>query len=950
MKHDCKLINRYSIIMAPAFFNKLRIVALAAFVVLAPSLFAQSNDEQEFYLVGDYNGWVHMGDDPKFAQGDDGLWHKTVSLRTDQGIKVVNVEQILFSANLSTPNNAVTDEMIKTQTPIVLQAKGSANDDDDLTAHPIIYLQTEATREFMLEAETMTLTVAGVPHDITLTPVTQGTAQLSTRSARWGENVTITINPMGGYSLKDIEVKAEDGSLIAVIDEVFEMPDQPVTVTVTYEESRWGTCGDNLTWRVNESYSTLSIEGNGPMYDYERYTQPWLNFKDRITDLYIDEGAETLGAFAFCGMQNLTNSIDIPNGVVSIGESCFEYTKISGVHLPSSITSIGKNAFNGTEITVLNLEDCTSPEFTTLPESVFQNTSLNTITIPANITSFGDNSFADNYILEEVTLLCAGTPQLGGNVFGDVVATLRVDNVEVYHAIRKVGSQWGGAREFTILPLDEKSFRYAVIEGIEDGYAYTGQPIELAPRLILCDEELSPDDYGLKYYKDDDEVNVVQEAGTYRCVFTPAAGTDYKDDIVKTFIVSSGGFAYVDENGEPQLLPTGTYTELSEEMATLTSGWYVVSSDVTIGKRIEVEDGTKILLCDGTTLTAERGIHCSNKELGIYGQSGNTGKLFTNGYDSGAGIGGNVHELGPILTINGGNIIATSDNSSAAIGGGDQGYWSGVYGSNVSVTINGGIVTAVANGYGAGIGGGGSEESTYISIAGSGGIIALNGGQVSASSVYGYGIGPGTIKDFAANEGEKGSISFGWRESSDVFFVTSVCGNLVFNKNLAIDGEYIRATQDNVNQKGAFKLLPANVIDIVEGIEHGSVEMDQNACPVGETKQFKVYVYPDVDYELAEIKAYITGGDSVHDSAPHFAPGSDNEVPLTKDGEHEYSFDMPNANVTIHAAFKEITPTGIADLEIDAPCGDKRYNVMGQPVGGDYRGIVIEKGRKVITK
>lgn len=935
--------------MPTTFFIKLKIAAAATFVVLATTVFAQ--DEQSFYLIGDYNGWVHMGDDPKFSMGDDGLWHKTLNLRTDQGVKVVNIEQTLYSATLSTPHNSVTDEMIKSQTPIPLEAKGSADDDDDLIAQPIIYLQTEGTREFVLESETMTLTVIGTPHSLSLTPVTQGTAHLSTYSARWGEDVTITFEPMDGYSLSNIEVKAEDGSLITVIDEVFEMPDQPVSVTVTFEETRYGKCGDNLYWQVNNDYSTLTIQGSGPMYDYQMYTQPWLNFKDRITELYINDGIETLGSFAFCGMNNLTNSVSIPNGVVSIGESCFEYAGISSVNLPSSIQSLGKNAFNNARITAINLEDCTAPELTTLPEGVLQHTDINTITIPANITAFEDNAIASNDALSDVTLLSANISQLGNNAFGDITATLRVDNVDVYHAIHKVGAKWGGANCFTILPLDEKSFHYAFIEDISGGYIYTGQPIELTPQLILCDEVLSPDNYDLKYYKDEEEVDAVVDLGTYRCEFTPAAGTDYKDEISKTFIVSNEFYNFIDENGEEQTLPKGNYTELTEDMLTLKNGWYVINSNITITERIEVvEDGAKILLCDGYTLTAERGIHCSNKEFGIYGQSENNGKLIAVGYDSGAAIGGNIHENGPILTINGGNILATSDNSSAAIGGGDQGRWSGTYGSNIKITINGGVVTALSRGYGAGIGGGGCEESVYNLKGGDGGIITLNGGQVDASSDFGYGIGPGRIKDFADNDGESGNISFGWNKPSDLITMTSVSGALVFNKIFAIDGEYIKATQDNVNKKFYIKLVPANAIDIAEGIENGSVEIDQNACPIGEAKQFKVYVYPDQDYELNEIKVYINNDNSTQHNNSLIAPRDNNEVPITKDGEHEYSFEMPNASVIITASFKEITPTGVIDIDTVAPSSNKRYNLMGQPVDENYKGIIIIDGKKLIIK
>ena len=941
--------------MATTIFNRLRSAAVAVLLILASSPFADiyaattSSDDLEFYLIGDYNGWVHYGDEPKFTLGDDGLWHKTLSLRTDQGIKVVNVYQRLFSS----ANHLVTDEMIKTKTPITLEEKGDANDDDDLIAPPIIYLQNEATREFILDGDVMALTVVGLPHDLTLTPVTQGTAQLSTRSARWGDEVTISYEPMGGYSLKSIEVKCEDGSTVGVIDEVFEMPDQPVTVTVTFEETRSGQCGDNLSWWVNETYDYLSIQGNGPMYDYEMYNQPWLNFRDKITDLSIGDGVESLGAYAFLGMSSLTIPINIPNSVVSIGENCFEYSKISSVQLPATITSIGENAFHFTEITAVNLEECTSSEFTTLPEGVFQHTSLSTITIPANVTSLGDNSIADNYSLQNVTLLCETTPQLGSNVFGGVRATLMIDNVDVYHAIHKEGSHWGNADEFTIRPLDDKSFRYAVIEGIENGYVYTGEPLPLAPQLLLCDEVVSATNYDIKYYKDGNEVQQVIDTGTYSCEFTPTDGSGYHDSVSKSFLVADGGIAYIDENGNEQILPNGLFTEFADEMDVLENKWYVVNSDAYVSSRIEVsEDGAKILLCDGCTLTAVQGIHCSNKELSIYGQSGNTGKLIAVGNESNAGIGGDIHESGPVLTINGGDLVVTSsyEHSAAAIGGGDQGYWSGTYGSNNSVTINGGKVEALAGGYGAGIGGGGSDDSDSSVRGGSGGVIVINGGQVEASSQYGYGIGPGRIHDFSERDGEPGSITLGWRNPTDFIQMSLVFGNLLFNNNFAIDGYYEKAVPENVNEKYYLTLLPANVIEIEEGIENGSVEMDYNACPIGEAKQFSVYVYPDQDYVLAEIKAYIKDSSNARGSVAHFTPSGNQEVPLSKVSEHEYTFDMPDGSVMIEASFVKETTTGVVDIDAVVPKSGQRYNLLGQPVDQHYKGVVIVDGKKLILK
>lgn len=44
------------------------------------------------------------------------------------------------------------------------------------------------------------------------------------------------------------------------------------------------------------------------------------------------------------------------------------------------------------------------------------------------------------------------------------------------------------------------------------------------------------------------------------------------------------------------------------------------------------------------------------------------------------------------------------------------------------------------------------------------------------------------------------------------------------------------------------------------------------------------------------------------------------------------------------------TVTGIVDIDAAEPKCGQRYNVMGQPVGRDYKGIVIENGKKIIER
>ena len=127
---------------------------------------------------------------------------------------------------------------------------------------------------------------------------------------------------------------------------------------------------------------------------------------------------------------------------------------------------------------------------------------------------------------------------------------------------------------------------------------------------------------------------------------------------------------YIDENGYPQ---SHEATELSSGSTSLSAGWYCVSSIVEIGSRITCTGDVHLILCDGATLTAPKGItvNSGSANLSIYGQSGGTGALLINGVRSGySGIGGSKSNGSGFITINGGTVTAIGGNYSSGIGGG----------------------------------------------------------------------------------------------------------------------------------------------------------------------------------------------------------------------------------------------------------------------------------------
>lgn len=221
--------------------------------------------------------------------------------------------------------------------------------------------------------------------------------------------------------------------------------------------------------------------------------------------------------------------------------------------------------------------------------------------------------------------------------------------------------------------------------------------------------------------------------------------------------------SYLDADSQVKTCPSATEVTSTTTTWTATEGqaWYVVNSDVTIAQRITVIGDVHLILEDGKTLTAKKGIYVgSGNSLTIYGQSGNTGKLVAKvQYASNcAGIGGSSGDEAAhgAITINGGDIEVTGGVYAAGIG---SGYNSASYSStnttpNQTITINGGKVKATGDTYAAGIGGGYANKIP-------GGDIVITGGTVNATGgTKAAGIGSG-YSDWQESNGRSITISGG---------------------------------------------------------------------------------------------------------------------------------------------------------------------------------------------
>ena len=153
-----------------------------------------------------------------------------------------------------------------------------------------------------------------------------------------------------------------------------------------------GTCGDNLTWKLDNG--TLTISGTGEMKNYSgnlNQSAPWHSNIKSIKSVVIEKGVTNIGDYAFSWCNSLT-SITIPNSVISIGRDAFDNcSSLTSITIPNSITSIGYGAFEAcsglTSVTIPN-------SLTSISDSVFSRCdSLTSITIPSSVTSIGTGTF-----------------------------------------------------------------------------------------------------------------------------------------------------------------------------------------------------------------------------------------------------------------------------------------------------------------------------------------------------------------------------------------------------------------------------------------------------------------------------------------------------------------------------------------------------------------------------
>lgn len=220
-----------------------------------------------------------------------------------------------------------------------------------------------------------------------------------------------------------------------------------------------GSCGDNITWKIDLIECKLEITGTGEMPNYwtsGTKLAPWNSYKDSIKTVTISEGITSIGEYAFYSFCNYScdnlTSVSLPSTLNSIGSGAFYCceslesivitfygcTALQTVMLPKNLANIRRMAFTGSGLisiaipdSVMTIEkfaffDCRSLENVTLGKYAFYGSSAAKIAIPGSVTEINYNAFEACASLTEITLpLELGT--IGQHAFKDCTSFVSFD-------------------------------------------------------------------------------------------------------------------------------------------------------------------------------------------------------------------------------------------------------------------------------------------------------------------------------------------------------------------------------------------------------------------------------------------------------------------------------------------------------------------------------------------
>lgn len=172
-----------------------------------------------------------------------------------------------------------------------------------------------------------------------------------------------------------------------------------------------------ITWDLDETSGTLTINGSGLMEDYEDASAaPWFASKDSIRNIQVNNGVTSIGSNAFRGYNNL-ETISLPDTLTKIGDYAFY--------------QINAETDAAASLNITRTEDDIAITYSVLSGK--------------NLTSIGDYAFAGANLETEYAFGETATPlaSIGAYAFADTDYLTRPDSDDIsalYPKLTSIGS------------------------------------------------------------------------------------------------------------------------------------------------------------------------------------------------------------------------------------------------------------------------------------------------------------------------------------------------------------------------------------------------------------------------------------------------------------------------------------------------------------------------------
>lgn len=271
---------------------------------------------------------------------------------------------------------------------------------------------------------------------------------------------------------------------------------QDTTLTAMFDYAVSGHCGDNLYWAYDPIDRTLTITGDGDMYNYNNNSQPWYNWRNTIVSISLPQGITSIGSYAFYNCSKLT-AIDFPDNVTSIGTnafsscnalafitgcnnvqhieryafstSCIWYRNLSNgpVYIKNVLYSWKGTLPNGTEISIREGTTSISPSVFSGKSSTFS------IILPSTLQNIGQEAFRNCKNLTSITSYAEVPPTCDENVFYNVPTSTPLYVPETAIEAYKTTEPWSEFTDIRVICVP-KQYNVQVMACDADYYDWNG--------------------------------------------------------------------------------------------------------------------------------------------------------------------------------------------------------------------------------------------------------------------------------------------------------------------------------------------------------------------------------------------------------------------------------------------------------------------------------------------